>query len=934
MRSLLSGVSLLALAATTALAAPPAGMRLSTGQIITPTAANGSVFAPLNPHLAAEPNYLVGQAETTLVSPDGRTMLVLTSGFNLNALPSGAVDPLTSTEFVFVFDISGGAPVQKQALPVPNTFSGIVWAPNSQSFYVGGGQNDNVHTFALGANGFAESGAPIALNDTAFGVPQPAGLGLFSLPGFGVATTPLNGGMAITADGSTLIVAELENDDLSYVNLATGAVTKQQLRPGKLNAAQSGVPGGEFPYWLAVTNNNIVYVSSERDREIDVVDMAAGTVTARIPVAGNPNRMVLNHAQTKLYITADNSDMLYVIDTASNAIIGQVRTTAPLGYIANGPTNGASPNSVTLSPDESTAYVTNAAMNDVAVIDVAGAAPVVTGLFPTGWEPTSVATSADGKTLYVINAESITGPNPLYPNPAANQYDWQLSKAGFLTLPTPSFADLLGLTSIVASNNHFNLALSPQDVETTSFLRNHIQHVIYIIKENRTYDQILGDLKQGNGDAKLTMYGAALTPNFHALSTNFVDLDNYYDPSLCSMDGWQFSTAGRVQDLNKKVNAVNYGKGGGSYDSEGLSRDINVAYPTPAIRVAKDPFYGVQAASDPDLLPGTANEVAPDGPEGQQGSGFIWDAAMRAKLSVRNYGFFIDLVRYAAPPNLGGIPELTDPYKTKTVVSYPTSFTLVDKTDPYFRGFDNNFPDFFRYQEWAREFDHFVKNGKLPSLELVRLMHDHTGNFATAIYGVNTPDTQQADNDYGVALLIDKVAHSPYAGNTLVFVTEDDSQDGPDHVDTHRSTAYIVGPYVKQGAVVSHRYSTVSMLRTMSDILGLEHLDVQIASTKPMTDVFDLTKSSWTFSAIPAQILLTNTTLPILNKDALLKHAGLTGAPVSATHDAAWWADKTKSFDFRREDANDPAAYNRVLWEGAKGDTPYPAVKSSGGKGD
>jgi DNA-binding beta-propeller fold protein YncE len=922
MRMLLTGVSLLALAATAALAADPAKMTISTGQTITPTAAHGSVFAPLNPNIPSEPTYTVGQAETELVSPDGKTMLILTSGYNLNATPTGATDPLTSTEFVFVFDISSATPVQKQALPVPNAFSGIAWAPNSQSFYVGGGQNDNVHIFTLGANGFAETGTPIALNDTADGVPQPSGLGLFSLPGFGVATTPLNGGMAVTADGSTLIVAELENDQLNDVNLATGAVTTQKLRPGDLNAAQAGVPGGEFPYWVAVTAQNIIYVSSERDREIDVVDMAAGTVTKRIKVAGNPNRMVLNKAQTKLFVTADNADMLYVIDTATNKITGQVRTTAPIDYIT-GPSNGASPNSVALSPDETTAYVTNAAMNAVAVIDITGAQPVVTGLIPTGWEPTSVATSADGTMMYIINAESLTGPNPLYPTASANQYDWQLSKAGFLTLPTPSAADLIGLTSIVSSNDHFNLKLSATDLATVGFLRTHIRHIVYIVKENRTYDQILGDLGRGNGDPSLAMYGRKLTPNFHNISKQFVDLDNYYDPSLCSMDGWQFSTAGRVQDLNKKVNAVNYGKGGGSYDSEGLSRDVNVGLATGAERLKALPLYGVEAAHDPNLLPGTANEVAPDGPGGEQGAGFIWDAAIRAGLSIRNYGFLLDLVPYEAPAEFGGLPVLRDPHATKTVVAFPATFTFQGRTDPYFRGFDNNLPDFYRYQEWAREFDGFVKDGQLPAFETVRFMHDHTGNFSTAIDGVNTPELQQADNDYAVGLLVDKIAHSPYASSTLVFVTEDDSQDGPDHVDTHRSTGYIVGPYVKQGAVVSTRYSTVSMLRTMGDILGLEHLDVQIAGTKPMTDVFDTNQASWTYSAVPAQVLLTNTQLPILNKSALLKHASLQDA-APLRHDAAWWAAMTKQFRFDREDLNDENAYNRVLWLGTMGDVPYP----------
>jgi hypothetical protein len=564
-------------------------------------------------------------------------------------------------------------------------------------------------------------------------------------------------------------------------------------------------------------------------------------------------------------------------------------------------------------------------MNAVSVIDlVHESTPRVVGLIPTGWEPTSVSISPDGKMLYIINAQGVTGPNPQYGQTGINQYDWQLSKAGFLVMPTPSRATLVQLTSIVAKNNNFNYQLSPSDAATMSFLKSNIKHVIYIIKENRTYDQILGDLGKGNGDASLAMYGAALTPNFHALATNFVDLDNYYDPSLSSMDGWQFSTAGRVQDLNRKVNAVNYGKGGGSYDSEGLSRDVNVGFNTGALRAANLPLYKIQAASDPNLLPGYANEVAPDSAEGAQGTGFIWSAAKRAGLTIRNYGFLVDLVPYLAPTSFGGLPLLTDPHKTGTKVAFPASVTLKGFTDPYFRGFDNSFPDYFRYTEWAREFDIFVANGKLPAFETVRFMHDHTGNFSTALDGVNTPELQQADNDYAVGLLVDKIAHSPYANNTLIFVTEDDSQDGPDHVDTHRSTGYIVGPYVKHGAVVNTRYCTVSMLRTMGEILGLEKLDVQVDDTPPMTDVFNTKLKTWTYTATPAMALLTNTTLPIPNKAALLKTATAEQLAWKPLHDAAWWAAKTKQFNFAKEDLNNPADLNRVLWAGTMGNRPYP----------
>jgi hypothetical protein len=389
------------------------------------------------------------------------------------------------------------------------------------------------------------------------------------------------------------------------------------------------------------------------------------------------------------------------------------------------------------------------------------------------------------------------------------------------------------------------------------------------------------------------------------------------------MDGWQWSTAGRGMDLNERVVTVNYGKGGGSYDAEGLVRDVNVALPTAAQRAAGDPVYGLQAIHDPDLLPGPANPVASDSSAGEEGAGYIWNAALRAGLTVRNYGFFQDLVRYQAPPQLGGIPPLRDPAGANIQVAFPAEPALLKLTDPYFRGFDDQLPDFYRYQEWSREFDAQVKANALPTLELVRLMNDHTGSFDTAIDGVNTPELQQADNDYAVGLLVDKVAHSAVAGSTLIFVLEDDAQAGPDHVDAHRSTGYVVGPYLKHGKVVSNRYSTVNMLRTIEDVLGLEHLSLHDAGVGPMTDVFSVNQSAaWTYTASPSQLLLA-TQLPIAVQ------AARNGGPLlQPLHDAKWWAAKTKQFQFGDADLNDAVLYDRVLWEGTMGDRPYPLTRS------
>lgn len=483
------------------------------------------------------------------------------------------------------------------------------------------------------------------------------------------------------------------------------------------------------------------------------------------------------------------------------------------------------------------------------------------------------------------------------------------------------------LTGQVAKNNGFNLQLSEDDRSTMSFLRNHIEHVIYMVKENRTFDQVLGDLTNGaNADPSLTQFPESVTPNFHNFANHFVTFDNFDDTSMVSFDGWQWSTAARTLDVTEKCVPVNYGKGGCNYDSEGTSRNINVARVGVAARKAWQPLY----PPDPNLLPGTANEMEADGPGNEQGAGYIWDSAIRAGLSVRNYGFYLDL---GAVQGLD--PNLINPcgQNPPVQVAFPAHPSLMDKTDFCFRGFDQAFPDYFRYTEWAREFDNYVKNGNLPALELVRFDHDHFGSFGSASYNVNTPELQIADDDYSVGLLVDKIAHSPYANNTLIFVIEDDPQDGADHVSGDRSLTFILGPYVKQGgAVVSDPYSTVTMMRTIEDVLGVSHLSVHDSGVPPMAHAFDTEQnchgrkgggsSCWTYSAVASQFLA-NTTLPLPAMDAM-KAASVP----QPTHDAAWWAAKTKGMDFSKEDMNDPAAFNRILWQGLKGNTPYPATRS------
>lgn len=879
----------------------------NTGQQITPLAPRGARFTYLNPGLTDYPGHVVGQAVSTAKSPDGKTLLVLTTGDYGIYTSAGVRDTAASTDWVFVYDITSPVPIQKQAIQVLNTYNGIAFDPSGTTFYVTGGRNDNVHLYSFAGGLWSEqTGSPIALNHTS----QAGGV------------VPEAAGVALTADGQKMVVTNYENDSITLLTKSGSTWTKTadfDLRPGKINPAQSGVPGGEFPFWVTIRGNNTAYVSSIRDREIDVLDISSATpsLTARIKLKGQPMKSTLNAAQTVLYVAEDQTDSVAAINTGSNTVLSETSVGAPLGLIpsAIAGLSGNNTNSVTLSPDESTLYLTNGNANNVAVVSVAAlnTGNAVVGLIPTGVYPNSVTLSVDGKYMYIANGKSPAGPNDDHcrggsvnlPNltsascNASNAYSLQLVKAGLQFLPTPIVGQLAGLTAQVATNNHYAIGETASTTATMDFLAGKIKHVVYIIRENRTYDQILGDLPYGNGDGRLTEFPQGVTPNIHTLAQNFVTLDNFYDSAEVSYDGWAWSTGLVAPDVVIRQTPVNYSfRAGLSYDSEGDNRNINLVART-----------GTNA-SDPDVLPGQTNFAAPDGPGNQINAGYIWDAAIRAGLTVRNYGFFVD--------NIGSATAF--PGNTATPQVRPANLALANRTDLFFRGYDLNNSDYYLYQEWARDFDANASGG-FPNLSLLRLPHDHTGNFATALNGVNTPELQVADNDYAIGLVIDKIAHSAYADSTMVFVIEDDAQNGGDHVDAHRSVAFIVGPYVKHGALVSTQYNTINFGRTMERLLGLAPNHLTDALAQPMADVFDVNQATWTYSAAPAPILY-NTTLPLPPRAAGL----LIPKP---THDATYWAKATLGLDFSKEDRVDPVIYNRILWRGLKGENAvYPGDKT------
>lgn len=912
------------------LQAPGQSEPLPTGMSITPTAAKGTWYQPLNPDLPERPSFTVDHPITTLLSPDGGTLLILTSGFNRNLDAKGHAILDQSSEYVFVYDVHDAAPQKRQVLRIPNTYVGIAWAHDGQRFYVSGGSNDNVRVYAQADGRWAQSGSPIALD-------HKKGLGApFMHDGEVVSVSPVAAGIAVNADGTRLLVANYQNDSVSFIDTAAGKkIAELDLRPGIGDPAEKGVAGGEYPYWVVIKGNDKAYVSSLRDREIVVLDLrGAPAITGRIKVHGQPGKMILNKAQSLLFAVADNSDSVLIVDTVKDRVLAEIKTTAPAVVFPNySGFKGSIPTSLALSQDESMLYVTNAGTNSVAVIqlDRDPDDSRVVGLIPTGWYPNSVSMSQDGKLLYVVNGKSNAGPNPsgcrrsfsLTPGEPpcadAQQYILQLEKGGLAAIPVPGSADLASLTTQVAANNHF---IAPKDQKAAEqmlfFLRKRIKHVIYIVKENRTYDQVLGDLEKGNGDPTLNLFPEAMTPNHHDLARRFVILDNFYDSGEVSGDGWNWSTAARATDVTERTIPINYAKRGLPYDVEGVNRGINVGASSLADR-------NTAKLDDPEnQLPGPADVAAPDGPGDETGAGYLWDSARRAKLSMRNYGFFIDLGRYEDSPSSGpAVPRLHDPAASSTRVAFPTKASLWDITDPYFRSFDQSFPDYWRFKEWEREFDAYVTNDNLPTLEFLRINHDHFGSFKIAIDGVNTVETEMADNDYALGLVAEKVAHSKYGKDTLIFVVEDDAQNGPDHIDAHRSIAYVIGPYVKRGSVVSERYNTVSMLRTIEEILGIQPLGLNDALQPPMTEVFSTGQPDWTYSArVPA--VLRTTRLPLPKAPGKQKKA-----MSQPRHDSSYWAGKTTGYDFSREDKLDSAAFNLVLWNGLKGeDQPYPSHRN------
>lgn len=582
------------------------------------------------------------------------------------------------------------------------------------------------------------------------------------------------GDATVSPDGKWLYVANMQASLVHTIDLQSGDVSRKW-------------PTGKHPYKLLATAGKL-YTSNWGDESVTIIDPATGKQAITFKTGSHPTDMLLSGG--KLYVACANTNSVFVHEPDT----GIVRERINIALHPKSPP-GSTPNALAISPDAKRLYVANADNNAVAVVDLpergVNEPSRVAGFIPTGWYPTAVAVSGDGRRLYIANGKGEhSWPNspdamattPYQEGSSRPSYVGSLQKGSISVVEIPQGDQLKVLTERVIANSPYRDELLQMAHGKSNVVPNKVgdpspvKHVIYVIKENRTYDQMMGDMKEGNGDPRLTVFGEAVTPNHHKLAREFVLLDNFYVNADVSSDGHAWSMGAIASDFTAKLWPAGYGGRRPHYDSEG--EDEN----------------------------GTA------------GGGWLFNAAAKANLSFRTYGEWVH-----NPTNVND--PVTPNDKSLTEGMY----------DPHYRTFDTSYSDQKRMDEWMKEFAEYEKNGNMPRLEIVRLPNDHTGGTRP---GVPTPRANVADNDLALGRLVEALSKSRYWKDTVVFVLEDDAQSGPDHIDSHRSPGFVISSWTRKGVTDSTLYSTVSMLRTMGLILGFQPMSQYDAGALPMHSVF------------------------------------------------------------------------------------------------
>jgi DNA-binding beta-propeller fold protein YncE len=732
---------------------------------------------------------------------------------------------------IIIVDLKRQRIVSRVALD--QTFYGLCFSPDGRRLFVSGGEFEVVHAFDF-EDGFLSRHReiPIVSVKEKF---IPAGI-----------TTDQAGTALIVAGpwGDRVCIASLDSSEKRFISFEKES----------------------YPYaCLAGHGGKAIYVSLWNKSAVARIESGSQASALRWETESHPTEMALSPSGDTLYVACANSTKVSVLDTSN----GEKLQTIGCALYPKVPA-GNTPSSLALSPDGSMLFVANADANNVAVFNVADrrrAKPL--GFIPVGWYPTSVRYNASDGRLYVANGKGTTpkanpqGPSPTFPvtkldpdpvyplNKTVRQYIAGLFRGTLEIIDRPTPEKMASYTKEAYSCSPLRpdlrvAAKAPADNPIPKKVGDPspIKHVIYIIKENRTYDQVLGDMKEGNGDASLCLFPESVTPNHHGIAREFVLLDNFYVDGEVSADGHEWTMGAYATDFVKRTWPINYRPG----------NKEKIPYPSE----------------------GTVDAIA------RPAGGYLWDRCAEAGISYRSYGEWIATGK-----------TVKDPGKALTK-------TLEGHFDQWFRGWDLDYPDQKRADRFIEELGRFEREGDMPRFIVLRLPNDHTSG---TVAGKPTPTAYLADNDLALGRVIEAVTKSKFWKGTAIFVIEDDAQDGPDHVDAHRTVAFVVSPYAKRGVVDSSMYSTTSMVRTMELILGLKPMSQFDAAARPMYHAF-----AGAPDLRPYQHAVPRADLEEKNQPT------------------AWGARLSEKFDLAKEDQADDHVLNEVIWRSVRGaHSPMPA---------
>lgn len=696
------------------------------------------------------------------------------------------------------------------------------------------------------------------------------------LPKPEIGGNPVPGGFVFDETEKTIYVTLSRNNSLAVINIADNSSIE--------------IPVGIAPYDVLLKSNTKAYVTNWGGRQpkegepvyntsgsnvlvdpltgianngsVSVIDLNKNIQIKNIEVGLHPSGMVFSSDKSLLFVACANSDIISVINTETDEVIDEISVRMKPGLPF-----GSSPNALTISPDGKQLFVANGTDNAICVIDTEKPYRVA-GFIPTGWYPGSVVVNKSGTVLYVANVKGAGSRNQ---RTDRDGYNSRNHLGSVSIIPVPTKTELVKMTETVSSNNSFPALYSNQSSKGKKKVAvpylpdqvSHFKHVVYIIKENRTYDQVFGDMPQGNGDTSLVHFGYEITPNHHKLAETFVLMDNYYCSGVLSADGHQWTNEAFVTDYLEK----SFGDFTRSYPYDG---DDAMAYAS---------------------------------------SGFIWDNVLKNDLTFRNYGEFVDAV---IQPENASFTEIYNDFKNGTNKISIRAEANLEQLKPYlcptYIGFPNKVPDVYRAAEFIKELNEFEKNDNFPNFIIMLLPNDHTSGTKP---GLPTPRAAVADNDLALGQIVEAISHSKFWKETCIFVTEDDPQAGLDHVDGHRTVGMVISPYTKRNEVVSTFYSQINMVRTMENILGIPPMNQFDLSAEPMFDCFTESPDFTPYKTLKNNIPLDEINPPLESLNGKKRY----------------WAEKSMEQDLDDYDRINEYDFNRIIWHAMKGyDRPYPVL--------